>query len=129
MKEIFLDYQCEKITGNVTLAEEYAKRNDVPILWVECENITVQQLINRILDDYEEAGFDLDNLPMENVLEKFVTYKPKISIPKEYIQLQDAKLFIEKQIESTEVNEHTLDAISQMKQILDSVIVAMKELK
>ena len=129
MEDIFLDYQNKIITGKSTLLEEYSTRKNIPKSWVSCVDITIQELINTILDEFEEAGFDLEELPMQNVLERFLTYKPVISVPVEYTQLQNAKTMIEKQIAATEVNEYTLDIIKKMKGTLDSISSAMKGYK
>lgn len=129
MEDIFLDYQNKKITGDSTLQEEYSRRTETKKEWVECEDITIHQLINRILDEFEDAGFDLEMLPMENVLERFLTYKPVINVPSEYTQLQNAKILIENQIASIEVNEHTIDMVQQMKGTLGTVLSAIKGYK
>ena len=129
MEDIFLDYQNKIITGKSTLIDEYSSRKNIPASWVTGVDATVQELINIILDEFEEAGFDLEELPMENVLERFLTYKPVISVPVEYTQLQNAKTMIEKQIAATEVNEYTLDIIEKMKGTLDTISSAMKGYK
>lgn len=129
MEDIFLDYQNKIITGKSTLIDEYSSRENIPASWVTGVDATVQELINTILDEFEEAGFDLEELPMENVLERFLTYKPVISVPVEYTQLQNAKIMIEEQIAATEVNEYTLDIIEKMKATLDTVSSAMKGYK
>ena len=129
MEDIFLDYQNKIITGKSTLIDEYSSRENIPASWVTGVDATVQELINTILDEFEEAGFDLEELPMQNVLERFLTYKPVISVPVEYTQLQNAKTMIEKQIAATEVNEYTLDIIEKMKGTLDTISSAMKGYK
>ena len=129
MESIFLAYQNETITGNTKLQEEYAQRKGIKKQWVHCEDISVRQLIDKILDEFEEAGFDLDTLPMENVLSRFLAFEPRIEIPTEYIQLQEAKKLIENQISNTKATEHTLDAIASMKSTLHLVNEAIKGYK
>ena len=129
MESIFLDYQDKRITGDSKLQEEYARRKEVNKDWVHCTDITIHELINNILDEFEEAGFDLNTLPIENVLSRFVAYEPEIKIPKEYIQLQDAKNLIETQLAATEESEHTINAIASMKSTLNLVNEAIKGYK
>lgn len=129
MESIFLAYQDGTITGNTKLQEEYARVKGAKKEWVHCKDISVRQLIDQILDEFEDAGFDLDTLPMENVLSRFMTFEPKIEIPREYIQLQDAKTLIENQINNTEETEHTKAAIASMKSALQSVNEAIKGYK
>ena len=129
MEQIFFDYQNKDITGDTKLQEEYARRKGVNQAWVRCEDITVRQLINNILDEFEEAGFDLEILPIENVLERFLSFKPETVVPIDYIQLQNAKTLIEEQISKTEVTEFTAQSISTMKDTLDSVNEALKGYK
>lgn len=129
MESIFLAYQDGTITGNTKLQEEYAQVKGAKKEWVHCKDISVRQLIDQILDEFEDAGFDLDTLPMENVLSRFMTFEPKIEIPQEYIQLQDAKTLIENQIGNTEETEHTKAAIASMKSALHAVNEAIKGYK
>ena len=129
MEDIFLDYQNKIITGKSTLLEEYSTRKNIPKSWVSCVDTTIQELINTILDEFEEAGFDLEELPLENVLERFLTYKPVITVPVEYTQLQNAKILIENQIAATPMNEYTLEIIEQMKGTLDTISATMKGYK
>jgi len=129
MQSIFLAYQNKTITGHAKLQEEYARVKGVKKEWVRCHDISVRQLIDEILDEFEDAGFDLDTLPMENVLSRFLTFEPKIEIPHEYIQLQDAKTLIENQISNTKEAEYTKDVIASMKSALQSVNEAIKGYK
>ena len=129
MEDIFSDYQNKFISGDSKLKDEYASRRDANPAWVVCKDITIRQLINDILDEFEEAGFDLENLPIENVIDRFASFEPKIKIPVDFLQLQEAKIMIEDQIASTEESDLTADAISSMKSALDAVNEAIKGYK
>ena len=129
MEQIFLDYQNKKITGETKLQDEYASRKRVNSSWVKCADITIHKLINNILDEFEEAGFDLNILPMENILDRFLTFEPRIEIPIEYTQLMNAKSMIENQIANTKETEFTVEAIATMKASLSSVNAAIKGYK
>ncbi|MEC8365270.1 MAG: hypothetical protein VXZ51_04830 [Actinomycetota bacterium] len=129
MKTIFVDYQNQIITGDSKLKDEYASRKGVNPAWVSCEDITITELINSILDEFEEAGFDLNILPMENILDRFMSFEPKTVIPEEYTQLMNAKTMIENQIASTKETEYTIDIISTMNATLSSINDAIKGYK
>jgi hypothetical protein len=106
MNQIFQDYHDGNITGNEKLRELFAQREDQPISWVQCKDITIKDLVNQICDDFEAAGFDLDNLPIENIRDKFLEYQPKVVVPPKYRLLVEAKETIKSQIESIKSIQH-----------------------
>ena len=126
MEQIFKDYQDGKITGNEKLQELYAQRKDHPISWVHCRNTTIKDLVNQICDDFETAGFDLDSLPIENILDKFLEYEPQIVIPPKYHALVEAKETIKSQIKSIESIEHVDQ--NQLESILSKFYDAIAEI-
>lgn len=98
MDQIFQDYYDGVIDGDDLLRETYATYHNVPTKWLECEAITVKDLVNRICDDFESNGFDLEELPLVNIREKFIEYEPVVRVPLEYTQLLDAKQQAQEQL-------------------------------
>jgi len=91
MDQIFHDYYDKILTGDEKLQEIYATYENQPVSWVHCENITIRELVNKICDEFEDAGFDLDELPLENIKDKFMEFEPKVIVPEQYKYLIAAK--------------------------------------
>lgn len=126
MEKIFKDYQDGTITGNEKLQEIFAQREGQPLSWVHCRNITIKDLVNQICDDFESAGFDLDDLPIENILDKFLEYKPQIIVPPKYHSLVEAKETIKYQIQEIQSIEHVEP--EQLTSILSKFYAAIQEI-
>ena len=105
MDQIFQDYYDKILTGDELLKEIYATYKDVPTKWVDCEHVTIKSLVNRICDDFESNGFDLDDLPIVNIREKFIDFEPVVRVPPEWEQLLEAKQLAETQLSDLKNNE------------------------
>ena len=127
MDQIFHDYHDRILTGDELLKEVYATYNNVSIKWLECENITIRDLVNRICNDYEDEGFDLDELPLVNIRERFMDFTPIVRVPPEYEQLVDAKNKSKEQLISITENKSLMnvpgiqDVIKQIKDTIESI--------
>ena len=106
MDQIFQDYHDMILTGDEFLKDIYGTYHDIPLKWIECEHITVKALVNRICDDFESNGFDLDELPLVNIREKFIEYEPVVRTPPEYAQLVDAKNQAKEQLSILKTDEN-----------------------
>ena len=105
MDQIFQDYYDKVISGDEMLKEIYGTYHDVPLKWIECEHITIKALVNRICDDFESNGFDLDDLPIVNIREKFIDHEPVVRVPPEWEQLLEAKRLCENELVNIQNNE------------------------
>ena len=108
MDQIFQDYYDKVLTGDELLKEIYGTYLYVPLKWIECEQITVKGLVNRICDDFESNGFDLDDLPIVNIREKFIDYEPVVRVPPEWEQLLEAKALCETELQVIRNNEQLM---------------------
>ena len=108
MDQIFQDYYDKVITGDELLSEIYGTYHNIPIKWIECEQTTVKDLVNRICDTFESNGFDLDDLPIVNIREKFIDYQPVVRVPPEWEQLLDAKALCERELQVIRDNEQLM---------------------
>lgn len=108
MDQIFQDYYDKVLTGDELLKEIYGTYHNVPLKWIECEQITVKGLVNRICDDFESNGFDLDDLPIVNIREKFIDYEPVVRVPPEWEQLLEAKALCETELQVIRNNEQLM---------------------
>ena len=134
LDQIFQDYCDKAIDGNERLNETYARYANTPVKWIQCEDISVKNLINRICDDFEAAGFDLDDLPLDNIREKFIATNVATETPQEYIELGKAKIYIEEKLKDL----HSIDALKDhpqaatiqgnLKETLDKIRLSMKGL-
>ena len=106
MDQIFQDYHDMILTGDEFLKDIYGTYHDIPLKWIQCEHITVKALVNRICDDFESNGFDLDELPLVNIREKFIEYEPVVRTPPEYAQLVDAKNQAKEQLSILKTDEN-----------------------
>ena len=134
LDQIFQDYCDRVIDGNEKLAEVYGTYTNTPVRWLKCEDITVKNLVNRICDDFEEAGHDLNEVPIETIREKFLETSVEVDTPSQYLGLNDAKLYVEEKL----ANFHAIEAFQNhperetvqknLKEALDTIINKMKEL-
>lgn len=120
MDQIFQDYHDMILTGDEFLKEIYGTYQDVPLKWIECEHITIKSLVNRICDDFESNGFDLDELPLDNIREKFIECEPVVRVPPEYTQLVAAKNQAKEQLEAIKADEN-LKAIDSYDKIVGHI--------
>ena len=127
MDQIFQDYYDGVIDGDESLKETYATYQNVPTKWIQCEDTSVKGLINRICDDFESNGFDLDELPLENIREKFLEYEPVVRVPPEYKQLLDAKKQAEEQLSVLKLdpNFSKLDSYERIVHHIETMIVSI----
>ena len=109
LDQIFQDYCDEVIDGNEKLSEVYATYSNTPVKWIKCEDITVKNLVNRICDDFEEAGNDLNEVPIDMIREKFLDTTLKVDTPSQYIGLNEAKLYVEEKL----ANFNSIEAFYQ----------------
>ena len=108
MDQIFQDYYDKILTGDELLKEIYGTYHDVPLKWIECEHITIKSLVNRICDDFESNGFDLDDLPIVNIREKFQDHEPVVRVPPEWEQLVEAKSLCERELKVIKNSEELM---------------------
>ena len=108
MDQIFQDYYDRILTGDELLKEIYGTYHDIPLKWIDCEEITIKGLVNRICDDFESNGFDLDELPIVNIREKFIDHKPVVRVPPEWEQLMEAKALCETELKVIRNNENLM---------------------
>ena len=127
MDQIFQDYYDKVITGDELLKEIYGTYHNVPLKWIECEHITIKALVNRICDDFESNGFDLDDLPIVNIREKFTDYEPVVRVPPEWEQLLEAKRLAESQLSDLKNNELFMkqDGINKIITHIETTIVSI----
>ena len=127
MDQIFQDYYDKILTGDELLKEIYGTYRNVPLKWVQCENITIKALVNRICDDFESNGFDLDDLPIVNIREKFMDYEPVVRVPPEWEQLVEAKALCEKELKSIRNNEYLMkhETINEIISHFEGTIVSI----
>ena len=134
LDQIFQDYYDEIIDGDRKLSELYGTYTNTPVKWIQCEDITIKDLINRICDNFEEAGHDLNEVPIDSIREKFLDTLVKVDTPSQYIGLNDAKLYVEEKL----ANFHSIEAFrnhperetveKNLKDTLDTIISKMTEL-
>ena len=134
LDQIFQDYSDEVIDGTEKLKETYATYTNTPVKWVRCEDISVKNLVNRICDEFETAGFDLHDVPIETIRDRFIETKVTVDTPTQYIGLNEAKQYVEERLanfRATEAfqNHPSADLIeSDLKAALETIISKMKEL-
>ena len=134
LDQIFHDYHDEVIDGNEKLAVVYGTYTNTPIKWIICEDITVKKLVNRICDEFEASGYDLHEVPIDKIRERFITTDLRVDTPSQYIGLNKAKTYIEENLANFQSNEafrNHPDAemvVSNMKQALDNIILEIKGL-
>lgn len=127
MDQIFQDYYDKVITGDELLAEIYGTYHNVPLKWIECESVTIKSLVNRICDDFESNGFDLDDLPIVNIRERFIDYEPVVRVPPEWEQLVEAKRLAESQLKDLKSNDLFMkqENISEIIAHIETTIVSI----
>ena len=134
MDQIFHDYYDKILTGDEKLQEIYATYENQPVSWVHCDDITIKELTNRICDEFEDAGFDLDELPLENIKDKFIEFEPKIIVPEQYKSLIAAKNRVKEQfellknIENLVEDEHHQAILNKFSDILKEIDKQIKDL-
>ena len=134
LDQIFQDYSDEIIDGNEKLSEAYATYTNTPLKWVRCEDITVKNLVNRICDEFESAGYDLNDVPIESIRDKFLETKVEVDTPTQYTGLNEAKQYVEERLANFRSNEAfknhpEADVVeSNLKGALEAIITKMKEL-
>lgn len=127
MYQIFQDYNDNILDGDITLKDAYSRYHNVSVKWLKCENITIKSLLNRICDEFESNGFDLDELPLENIRDSFVKHAPVVSVPLEYTQLTEAKQYTISQLDSIKQNETLMSlpdissVIAQIESTIESI--------
>ena len=134
LDQIFQDYWDKVIDGTEKLSEVYGTYTNTPTKWITCEDITVKNLINRICDDFEDAGHDLNDVPIEKIRDIFLDTPIDVETPTQYIGLNEAKLYVEEKLanfHSTEGLRNHPEAATvekNLKNALDGIISKMKEL-
>ena len=134
MDQIFQDYHDGILSGDEKLKEVYGTYHNTPLKWIECEDITIRSLLNRICDDFEDEGFDLDELPMVNIRDKFIDYKPVVRVPPEWEQLLEAKKVAETELTKLRTSESFMkiegiqDVICTIERTIDSIDNKLSEL-
>ena len=91
MEKIFDLFLAEELSGQKKIKEAYSLLHDEPIRWIECEDISIQQLVDRICDNLESEGLDLETTPTEVVREKFANFDIEVKVPQAYLDLHKAK--------------------------------------
>ena len=91
MEKIFDLFLAKELSGEKKIKEAYSAILDEPICWIECEDISIQQLVDRICDNLEKEGLDLETTPTDLVRKKFANFDIKVKIPQAYIDLYEAK--------------------------------------
>lgn len=134
MDQIFQDYVDKIIDGEDKLKDAFATYSNTSVKWIKCEDITVAGLVDQICDDFESAGFDLDDLPIDNIKERFIDFKPEVKIPQEYIELDEAKRYVEQQMLQLKSNENFqghprfAEAEADLSSTLETIIAKLEEL-
>jgi len=105
LDQIFQDYWDKVISGEDKIKEVYATYSNTPSNWICCEDITVKDLVNRICDEFEDAGYDLNDVPIGTIRDRFINFEISVEIPTQYTGLNDVKLYIEKQLDIFNSNE------------------------
>ena len=134
LDQIFQDYWDEVIDGNGKLKEIYGTYTNTPTKWISCEDITVKSLVNRICDEFEDAGHDLNEVPITKIRDRFVQTEIIVDTPSQYVGLNEAKLYVEEKL----ANFHSVEALKNhpeaesieenLKGALQSIVSKMKEL-
>ena len=91
MEIIFDKFIAQEITGDTKIKKAYSSQYNHPMSWIECEDISIQQLVDRICESLEQEGHDLEETPIEKVKEIFCTFKLEIKVPAAYTSLYEAK--------------------------------------
>lgn len=105
MNKIFQDYYDGTLSGDETLKKVYSDYYKISEKWIQCENITIKALMNRICDEYEADGFDLESLPLDTIRVRFLEFEPKWTEPPEYRQFVEGKQLAESQLELIKNNK------------------------
>ena len=134
MDQIFQDYFDKILTGDELLKEVYGTYHNLPLKWIECEHITIKSLVNRICDDFESNGFDLDDLPIVNIREKFIDLEPTVRVPSEWKQLLEAKQRCETELNKIKTNDQMMsmeridETIGHIETTIESINNKLQEL-
>ena len=134
LDQIFQDYWDKVIDGDEKLVEVYGTYTNTPIKWIQCEDITVRNLVNRICDDFESSGYDLNDVSIEEIRDIFIDTRVKVETPSQYIGLTEAKRYTEEKLANFHSNEAFKDhperemVEKNLKNALEAIISKIKEL-
>ena len=134
LDQIFQDYWDKVIDGNEKLVEVYGTYTNTPTKWIQCEDITVRNLVNRICDDFEASGYDLNEVSIDEIRDIFIDTPIKVDTPSQYIGLNEAKQYVEEHLANFNSNEafknhperETVE--NNLKGALEAIVTKMKEL-
>ena len=134
LNQIFQDYWDKVIDGDEKLIELYGTYTNTPIKWIQCEDITIRNLVNRICDDFEASGYDLNDVSIDEIRDIFIDTSVKVETPTQYIGLNEAKQYVEEQLANFNSNEAFKDhpereiVKNNLEGALETIISKMKEL-
>ena len=116
-------------SGDMLIKEAFAKENNVNITWVDDKlNFTIQEFVNKICDELEADGHDLQQTSTDVVKSLFLEYKISIEPPVAYTNMAEAKEQAEEVLKK--LQEYNADqlAIEKTNRMIDLLVSKMKEL-
>tara|TARA_B100001758_G_C18206179_1_gene502495 strand:- start:24 stop:416 length:393 start_codon:yes stop_codon:yes gene_type:complete len=124
--EKFID---KTYSGEMLIKEAFAKENNVKISWVnDKENMSIQALVNKICDQLEAEGYDLEITSTEAVKNRFLEYEIFVEAPIEYSNMAEAKDQAEKVLKKLQEYGADASAIEQTHRMINLLVSKMKEL-
>jgi len=124
--ELFVD---KKLSGSTLIRRAYSDLNKVHLKWViDNEGLTIQQWVDACCEQLKEEGHDLKKTSLQFVKLKFIKYDVSHQIPRQYIDLLDAKhMFLEKYAEMSNWDAPE-EMLNEMKKSIDVVESGIKSL-
>ena len=115
MIEIFQKFMAGDFDESTLLSEAYSEITGIKLEWIVCEDCTIKEKCHRICDQLELEGYDLDNLSIRFIEDKFVDVKFSIDYPKEYLRLIETLEYVrgqrKKLLEFSHTDDKTLKLI------------------
>ena len=125
MDKVWQGYIDNTLSLDMSLKDAYCQCYRIPSQWVEIEDITLEEYVQKCTDFLEAAGYNLDTTPLKYLEDKFVSLEITITAPKEYIDLSKSLTAIEKQIDACDV-EHMKQQLITIRGEIEAAIRDMK---
>lgn len=115
--------------GNMLIKDAFAKENNVKLSWVNDNlNLTIQAFVNKICDELEAEGLDLEITSTDVVKDMFLKYEISIQPPLEYSNIAEAKDQAELVLKKLQEYDADASAIEQTNRMINLLASKMKEL-
>ena len=129
MQKLWSAYIDGDLSLDVSLKEAYAEQHNLNIGWIDMTEELVGDYVQRLLSELELAGHDLDVTPLDVLQDKFIKVDISINPPPGYIQLTEALVALDKQIEQSEENKYPESMVVQLLEIKEKIEVELKSMK